>query len=89
MPSYTGFRKGSGGNESTGKSLGVLVESSPLCSPASVSSLCNGLVYHPSQEETVRLQAKGLRALRRRPGKKETKKEERKKEGRRQSREPG
>lgn len=59
MPNYIGFGKGSGGNESAEKSFGVWVERNPVCSRAWVSNLCNGLIYHTSQEET------GIRALRR------------------------
>lgn len=56
MPNYIGFGKGSAGNESAEKSLGVWMERSPVC------HLCNGLINHPPQEETVRLNAQSLRA---------------------------
>lgn len=65
MPNYIGSGKGSGGNESTQKSFGVWVERSPVCSLAWAANLYNGLIYHTSQEETVRLNTKGMRALRR------------------------
>lgn len=68
MPNYIGFGKGSAGNESAEKSLGVWMERSPVC------HLCNGLINHPPQEETVRLNAQSLRAWRRRAGKTERKK---------------
>lgn len=65
MPNYIGPGKGSGGNDSAQKSFGVGVESSPVCSLAWVANLYSGLIYHTSQEETVRLNTKGMRALRR------------------------
>lgn len=70
MPNYIGSGKGSGGNESAEKSFGVWVERSPVRPLAWVSNLYRGLLHHTSQEETVSLNAKGMRALRRGPGKK-------------------
>lgn len=77
MPNYTGFGKGSGGKEGTAKSLGGRQSLGswprfPFCAMASSVA---------SREQTVRVWAKGLRALKRRPGKKEMTKQGRRKRG--------